>query len=260
MAESVSWTSYVDTRAQVEHERLTLLQEVFDPFSAQLLDGVGVAPGWQCLEVGAGAGSVARMLADRAGPGNVTATDMSTDFLEPLASSGIRVMYHDVTVDEPPGEFDLIHSRFVLEHVTRRDEALRRMASWLKPGGWLVVESGAPAPELASDPVVGRALTAMAAVLSRSVGTNPTWARRLPLPLEDAGLVDCTAEAHVVPTRGGDPMARWLAATHRLVEEVAVETGAVTADELATAYAAYADPSYVDYTWLTVAAKGRRAD
>lgn len=258
MSETVGWTSYVDTRAQVEHDRLTLLQEIFDPVTARLLDRVGIEPGWQCLEVGAGAGSVARMLADRAGPGNVTATDMSTDFLAPLASTGIRVMYHDVTVDEPPGEFDLIHSRFVLEHVTGRNEALRRMASWLKPGGWLAVECGTPAPELSSDPAVRASLAAMAAQLSSSVGTDPLWARRLPLPMEDAGLVDCVAEAHVVPARGGGPMARWLAATHRLIEGPAVASGTVSADELAAAYAAYANPDFVDYTWLTIGALGRR--
>lgn len=259
MSDTLGWTSYVDTKAQAEHERLTLLQEVFDPATERLLDRLGVEPGWQCLEVGAGAGSVARMLADRAGPANVTATDMSTAFLEPLESTGIRVLYHDVTADEQPGEFDLIHSRFVMEHLTARDAALRRMASWLKPGGVLVVECGTPVPELCSDPAVRTALTALGILMSASVGTDPEWARRLPLPLEEAGLVDCVAEAHVVPARGGSPMARWLAATHRLVEEPAVEHGAVSAEDLAAAYAAYTNPRYVDYNWLTVAALGRRA-
>jgi trans-aconitate methyltransferase len=258
MSETLSWTSYVDTKAQVEHDRLTLLQEVFDPFSARMLDRVGVAPGWQCLEVGAGAGSVALMLADRAGAGNVTATDMSTDFLAPLADTGIRVMYHDVTVDEPPGEFDLIHSRFVLEHLTNRDDAIRRMASWLKPGGWLVVECGTPVPELSSEASVRRTLESLAALMAKSVGTDPDWARRLPVPLEQAGLVDCHAEGHVVPARGGSPIARWMTATHQLVEERALATGAVTPAELADAYAAYANPAFVDYTWLTVGALGRR--
>lgn len=259
MSDSLGWTAYVDTKAQVEHDRLTLLQEVFDPYSARLLDRVGVRPGWQCLEVGAGAGSVARMLADRAGAANVTATDMSTDFLEPLAATGIRVMYHDVTVDEPPGEFDLIHSRFVMEHVTGRDGALRRMASWLKPGGWMLVECGTPVPELSTDTSVRASLTALGTMMSTTVGTDPEWARRLPLPLEQAGLVDCVAEAHVVPARGGSPMARWLAATHRLVETPALTKGMVTENELAAAYAAYANPEFVDYTWLTVSALGRRA-
>ncbi|MGH3763017.1 class I SAM-dependent methyltransferase [Actinophytocola sp.] len=258
MSDTLSWATNVDTKAQVEHDRLTLLQEVFDPFSARLLDRVGVAAEWQCLEVGAGAGSVARMLADRAGAANVTATDMSIDFLEPLEATGIRVLHHDVTVDEPPGEFDLIHSRFVLEHVTGRDEALRRMASWLRPGGWLVVESATPTPELSSEPAVGRALSALARLMARLVGTDPVWARRLPVALEEAGLTDCDAEGHVVPARGGSPMARWLVATHRVIEEPALASGAVTADELAAAYAAYANPSFVDHTWLTIGALGRR--
>jgi SAM-dependent methyltransferase len=258
MSDTLGWTSYVDTRAQVEHDRLALLQEVFDPVSARLLDRAGVAQGWQCLEVGAGAGSVARMLADRAGPANVTATDMSTDFLEPLTATGIRVLNHDVTVDDAPGEFDLIHSRFVMEHITGRDETLKRMASWLKPGGWLLVECGTPVPELSSDPAVRASLAALCTLMSASVGTDPVWARRLPLPLEAAGLVECVAEAHVVPARGGSPMARWLAATHRLVEEPAVASGAVSAADLAAAYAAYANPDFVDYTWLTVGAVGRR--
>ncbi|HEY0453832.1 class I SAM-dependent methyltransferase [Actinophytocola sp.] len=259
MSDTLNWTSYVDTKAQAEHDRLTLLQEIFDPFSARLLDRVGVRPGSQCLEVGAGAGSVARMLAERAGAANVTATDMSTDFLAPLASSGIRVLHHDVVVDEQPGEFDVIHSRFVLEHVTRRDEALRRMASWLKPGGWLVVECATPVPELSSDPAVRRALAAMAALMARSIGTDPAWARTLPVPLENAGLVDCTADGHTIPVRGGGALARWLTATHRLIEEPALASGAITADDLAAAYATYATPTYVDYTWLTIGAMGRRA-
>jgi SAM-dependent methyltransferase len=189
----------------------------------------------------------------------VIATDMSTALLAPLAESGVRVIRHDVTTDDAPGEFDLIHTRFVLEHVTRRDLALRRMASWLKPGGVLVVESATPMPESSGDPVVGRALAAMAGHLSRSVGTDPARARTLPIPLEAAGLVDCTAEGHVIPARGGSAFARWMVETHRLVERDAVASGTITADELEHAYAAYADPAFVDYTWLTVRAIGHRA-
>ncbi|MPZ81311.1 MAG: methyltransferase domain-containing protein [Actinophytocola sp.] len=258
MSETLSWTTYVDTKAQTEHDRLMLLQEVFDPFSARLLDQAGVAPGWRCLEVGAGAGSVARMLADRAGAANVTATDMSTHFLAPLAESGIRVLHHDVVADDQPGEFDVIHSRFVLEHITRRDETIRRMASWLRPGGVLIVECGTPIPELSSDPAVRQGLTALATLMARSVGTDPVWARTLPVPLEDAGLVECTAEGHIIPVRGGGALARWLTATHRLIEEPALASGVVSQEELADAYARYADPAFVDYTWLTIGAFGRR--
>lgn len=259
MSESLNWTSYVDTRSPVEHDRLILLQELFDGDSERLLDRVGIQPGWQCLEVGAGAGSVAGLLADRTGASNVVATDLSIELLTPLAETGVRVLRHDVTTDDAPGEFDLIHARFVLEHVALRDVALGRMASWLKPGGALVLESATPMPESSSDPTVGRALAAMAEQMTRSVGTDPAWARTLPVPLEEAGLVDCTAEGHIIPARGGSAFARWMIETHRLVEQPAVASGAITAAEFAHAYAAYANPSFVDYTWLTVRALGRRA-
>jgi hypothetical protein len=65
-----------------ERERLGLLCQALDPLTQGRLDRLGVQPGWSCLEVGAGAGSVARALAARAGPGGrVVATDVDTRFL-----------------------------------------------------------------------------------------------------------------------------------------------------------------------------------
>jgi SAM-dependent methyltransferase len=258
MSQTVRWNEFVDTGARVELERLTLLEEIFDPFSVRNLDRFGVGPGWRCLEVGAGAGSVARHLAQRAGHGNVVATDVSTEFLAPLAEIGVRVVRHDVTADDAPGEFDLIHTRFVLEHLATRDAVLRRMVSWLRPGGVLLVEAATNLPELSSHPAVRRALDALGIVLSQTIGTNPTWARTLPLPLEKAGLTGCEAEGLVLPARGGSPLAGWLKATHKLIEAPAVATGVITQEELDEAYATYDSPSFVDYSWLAIGAWGRR--
>ncbi|AHH99527.1 class I SAM-dependent methyltransferase [Kutzneria albida] len=65
------------------------------------------------------------------------------------------MLRHDVLVDPAPGEFDLIHSRFVLDHLPERQKALRRLVSWLRPGGVLLIEAGTTAPELSSVPLVG---------------------------------------------------------------------------------------------------------
>jgi SAM-dependent methyltransferase len=258
MSETLNWTSHVDTTSPAEQDRLSLLQQLFDRDSENLLDRAGVQPGWQCLEVGAGAGSVAQILADRAGAANVTATDLDTKLLAPLAESGVRVLRHDVTTDDAPGEFDLIHARLVLEHVKQRDLALRRMASWLKPGGVLVIESATAMPEMSSDPTVGKALAALTDQFWRSIGTDASWSRTLPLPLEQAGLVDCTAEGKIIPARGGSPFARWMIETHRLIEQAAISNGTVTEADLAHTYAAYSNPAFVDYTWVTIRATGRR--
>lgn len=253
------WNDLVDTKATAELERLTMLEEIFDPFSIRNLDRLGVRSGWRCLEVGAGAGSIARWLGDVAGPGNVVATDLSTDYLASTAERGITVLRHDVLADDAPGAFDLIHNRFVLDHLPQREAAIKRMASWLKPDGWLLVECGSTAPELSSHPSVRHALEALGLVLSKTIGTHPTWARTLPLPLREAGLEDCAAEGLVLPIAGGSAMARWLVATHKLIEAPALDTGVITRQELDEAYARYESPSFVDYTWVTIAAWGRRA-
>jgi hypothetical protein len=43
-----------------ELERAAVLASVPDPATFSVLDSIGVAPGWRCLDAGAGAGSVAR--------------------------------------------------------------------------------------------------------------------------------------------------------------------------------------------------------
>ncbi len=258
MSQAIGWNNFVDTTALPEYRRLRLLEELFDPFSLRQLDCVGIQPGWQCLEIGAGAGSIAERLAELAGPANVVATDLNLTFLDPIADLGVTVLHHDVTVDEAPGRFDLIHTRFVLDHLPEREAVIRKLASWLKPGGWLMLEIGTTLPALSSHPANQRSMTVLADVMAERVGTAPEWARTLPVPLEEAGLTDCAAEGMIMPARGGGPLAHWLKCTTKLVEEHAVATGMITRDELAEAYANYDQPSFVDYTWMTVAARGRR--
>jgi SAM-dependent methyltransferase len=252
------WHEFVDTKAQAEHERMTLMERVFDPVSERNLDRLGVAEGWQCLEVGAGGGSIARVLAERAGGPNVVATDLTTLLLGPLTDLGVTVLRHDVLIDDAPGQFDLIHVRYVLEHLPQREIALQRMASWLKPGGWLLVEGGTTLPELSSRPAVRQAMEAGNAILAEGLGTNPGWARTLPLPLIAAGLTGCRSEATLPMVLGGSPMATWLRSTYQLVDERAIAAGTITRAELDEAYASYSDPSFVDYTWLTIAAWGQK--
>ena len=66
-------------RRAVQPERLRLLAALLDDGTFRLLERLGVQPGWRCLEVGAGGGSVAAWLCDRTAPGgSVLATDLDT--------------------------------------------------------------------------------------------------------------------------------------------------------------------------------------
>src|SRR6266542_2540242 len=125
-----------------ERARLAGLSAQFDPVTVRHLATVGVAAGWHCLEVGAGAGSIARWLAAMVGStGRVVATDLDTRFLDDLPHPPVEVVRHDIAGDPVEQDaFDLVHARAVLEHVPSRGEVVPRLAKALRPGGVLVLE------------------------------------------------------------------------------------------------------------------------
>ncbi len=68
--------------APEEAARLGTLQSLHDGSTIRQFERLGVAPGWDCAELGAGAGSVARWLSDTVGDtGSVTAIDRDTALL-----------------------------------------------------------------------------------------------------------------------------------------------------------------------------------
>lgn len=73
--------------ADFERIRLQLLQQSLDSLTIQRLAQLGVQPGWHCLEVGAGVGSIAHWLAQQVGPqGSVVATDIDTHLVKARAN------------------------------------------------------------------------------------------------------------------------------------------------------------------------------
>ena len=124
-----------------ERERLRSLEAWLDPITVRHLEATGVGPGWRCLEVGAGGGSVARWLAERVGEtGSVVATDIDVRYLTQLPSN-VEVRRHDLMSDLlDTAAYDLVHGRAVLQHLADPQVGLGRMGNAVAPGGWLVVE------------------------------------------------------------------------------------------------------------------------
>jgi SAM-dependent methyltransferase len=181
---------------ETERYRLRALSDIYDPDTVRHLEDLGVGEGWRCLEVGAGEGSIVRWLSGRVGPGSVVATDLDTRFL--AAGGNVEVVRHDVTVDPCPGEpFDLIHARFVLCHLPGRQRVLQRLAGWLKPGGWLLVEDPFLASELGGDPLAGKFYAGVVQLFRQRLGSDYRWALTLPQPLRAVGLVRTGGAAHI---------------------------------------------------------------
>lgn len=235
-------TTYVfDPAWQRERDRLTALESLFDDSSRRLMTALGLREGWRCLEIGCGAGGIARWLADQVGPrGRVLATDLDTRFLDGHGRANLDVQVHDIVTDElEDGAFDLIHARAVLEHIPARDEVLARLVGALAPGGWLLLEDVDFGPPMSAAlaryfspahaaPAAERVYVAVAALFG-AVGADASYGRRLPAALTGAGLVNVRAEMHT-PVVAGDTET-WSRGTVEQLADRLVATGlASTAD------------------------------
>jgi 2-polyprenyl-3-methyl-5-hydroxy-6-metoxy-1,4-benzoquinol methylase len=131
-----------DNKWEEGRERLKALELIEDGESIRHLETTGIAQGWRCLEIGAGAGSIAKWLCRQVGEsGRVIATDIETGFLQGFRRPQLEVRVHDIATDELETNFyDLIHVRHVLMHIHEREKALQKIADAIKPGGWAVIE------------------------------------------------------------------------------------------------------------------------
>jgi SAM-dependent methyltransferase len=243
-----------------EQERLGLLEATVDELSTAAIRAAGFRPGARCLDVGAGSGSIARWFARETGdPTAVVATDVDVRLLAPLESEGVRVLEHDVVVDDfPPRSFDVIHCRSVLEHLVGRDDIVGRMVEWLAPDGVLVLVDCASFPIPGSHHSLYRdAMQAWVDVLA-ATGTSYDWARTFPEPLRAHGCRDLGARVSALVLHGGSPTARFWSLTLETLRERIVAAGLSTADALDAAQRLLTDPEFWDLAPAFVAAWGRR--
>ena len=195
----------------VEFSRLCALERVWDENTCSLLgQRVAVQRGWRCLELGAGAGSIARWLADRVGPsGSVVAADLNCRFLVDMPSN-VEVRPLDAAHAEfGREEFDLIHHRSVLSYVAGREQVLSRLVESLRPSGWLVSEE----PDFqyrvvagdSDDRLLARFFQALRLILA-ATGTDFSFAPRLVVLFRGLGLedIDQLVRSHVA--QGGSLM------------------------------------------------------
>lgn len=247
-------------------ERLRGLEMLLDPATIRHLEVLGVAEGWRCLEIGAGGGSLAAWLCQRVGStGYVMATDLDLRFLEALRSPNLHVSRHNIATDDlPESQFDLVLSRLVLEHVQRREEALRRMRSALKPGGWLFCEdadNSSVALVIPGD-AESRALFARIEKAKDQVMAahgHLYCGRHLYALLHAMGLHEVRAEGRVPFLYAGTAPARWKRLSVEQLRTDIVNLHLATHAEV-DAYLALVDsPNFVAQGFTVTTAWGQRA-
>jgi ubiquinone/menaquinone biosynthesis C-methylase UbiE len=113
-----------------------------------LLDSAGVSPGMRCADIGCGGGEVTMEIARLVAPeGSVTGIDMDEDKLalarQAAAESelgNVEFRALDASHWDEPDSCDAVYTRFLLHHVDKPVDLLRRMWSAVRDGGVLIVE------------------------------------------------------------------------------------------------------------------------
>jgi ubiquinone/menaquinone biosynthesis C-methylase UbiE len=259
-----------DNAAEAEaEERFASLDALYNFRTFRFLETTGISPGWRCLEVGGGSGSVATWMAERVGPcGHVLVTDIEPRFIVRSARhrpTNLEVRRHDIGTDALPARtFDLIHARLVLGHVSRRQEALKRLVASLKPGGWLVIEEfdgrliDRAIPTAVADAERFRKMVRALARLMDDRGFEVEWARRLYGHLKAAGLVEVGMEGHLGLREGDSPGARLDAANFMQVREEAIAKGLITGAEIDAVLERLAARDFAVFSPVMLTAWGRR--
>lgn len=247
--------------------RLRNIEKLEDPATIACLERIGVSSGWRCLEAGAGAGSIARWLGRQVGEtGRVLAADLNTDLLELEPRPNVECRRIDLAADTlEEAAFDLVHARNVLVHVAEREDALRKLARAVVPGGWIVLEepdlvADGPDPTCSSEKqdLYRKGTGAVFSFISAQ-GLDIHFGARLRGRLRALGFESVSAEGLAVTFQGGNPLH---ASPHGdafadLADPV-VSEGLITREEFAAFLALYGDPDFAWREGLRVITWGRR--
>ena len=139
---------YVIRGGQAGYERLQFLARARRADTMALLARAGVGAGMRCVDLGCGGGHVSFELARLVGPkGSVLGIDvdgvklgLAREVAGEQDLANVEFREANVTDWEEPGAYDLVYCRFLLQHLRRPIDLLRRMWSAVRAGGVIVVE------------------------------------------------------------------------------------------------------------------------
>lgn len=215
--------SWVDVLDRVRKE------PAYAAYKARIAELLRPVEGGTYLEVGAGTGDDARLVAERYSA-RVVGVDSSVTMVEEAKRRGLSEVHvadaHSLPF--PEGSFDGCWADRVFQHLADPETALAELARVTKPGGRIVVADPAydtQVVDIADQELARRILRFRADHLLR----NGTLAQRMGGLFAHAGLADVTVEAATIVLR--DPTALDNAMGLRSWAETARERGLVSADD-----------------------------
>jgi ubiquinone/menaquinone biosynthesis C-methylase UbiE len=188
-----------------ESARLRRQSDELRPYSAELLDRVGLGPGRSAIDLGCGPSGIIELLSERVSPGGrVVGVDadpvhvtMARQFAEERGLRDVEIVAADARhTGLPAGSFDLVHSRTLLVTIPEPATVVAEMVRLARPGGWVASLEADTEYALCypPHPAFDRICELFNAVFRRN-GADPFIGRRLPELYREAGLGDIGVEA-----------------------------------------------------------------
>ena len=235
--------SYSLSRRSGELERLALQGAVLAPETERLLDTIGVAEGWACLDLGCGPGGITATLSDRVGPeGSVTGLDYDPVFVTiaaERASANTRFIQGNAySTGLPAGTFDLVHMRFIASTAGEPERLVAEARRLLRPGGFMAAQESDFATLSCYPPDPGWTTLVTAFRSCFPWTADDPEAHRIYRLMRGAGLEDVGYRPVLVGVRAGDPWADYLPATVESLRPVILTRGLLTEPVLDAALAA----------------------
>jgi SAM-dependent methyltransferase len=229
-----------------EQQRLALMSALLDPLERARLDQLGVGPGWRCLELGCGNGSIAQALAVRVAPtGHVVASDIDIAYIAGMQMPSLEVRRIDILHDAIETDcYDLVVARALLHHLKPARMALERMVSALKPGGLLLSIEPDMLPCTVAEPDAMRAFWHGWLRWSAEAGIDYFIGRKIPAWLDALGLQDVAGEGQTAMFNGGSHWATYWTETLQELAPRVLKSDHITATMLDEFHALYRDPHY----------------
>ena len=235
---------YTMGRSKGETDRLIEQSQLYDNVTRRFFLRSGIAAGMKVLDVGSGAGDVALTLTEFVGPeGKVVGVDVNPDILKTAQAradaagfSNIEFIAGDTRTLELPNDFDAVAGRLVLMYMADPADALRHLATHLRPGGIVAFQEVDFTPYTAvlhpDTPLANKLIEWGRTVFERS-GAHLEMGMELYQAFVDAGLPEPTLH-YEAPMGGSEdwPGYEYLANSFRSLVPLMEAYDIATADEV----------------------------
>jgi SAM-dependent methyltransferase len=233
-----------------EQQRLALMSALLDPVELAHIARLGARPGWRCLEVGCGNGSIAQALAERVAPtGHVVASDIDLTYIRHMQVPCLEIRQIDILQDEmETGSYDFVVARALLDHLASAPKALEYMVAALKPGGALLSIEPDMLPCTVAEPDSMRMFWEGWLKWSLEAGIDYFIGRKIAAELDSLGLQKVAGEGQTARFNGGSDWALYWTETMRELAPSLLKSGYITEKMLDGLYTLYQNPHY----WTSV--------